>query len=81
MRRQYQIRLYPEIYQAFKLLCDQAGYRRLNEAVERIMLKCIEERSLGIPPKGSREMELIRKVELLKKTLELRKRLGWKKKS
>jgi len=45
------------------------------------MPKCIEERPLGITPKGSREMELIRRVELLKKTLELRRRLGWKKSS
>jgi len=81
VRRQYSVYLYPEIHVAFKLLCDQAGYKRLSEAVERIMPKCIEERPLGITPKGSREMELIRRVELLKKTLELRRRLGWKKSS
>jgi len=81
VRRQYSIYLYSEIHAAFKLLCDQGGYKRMSEAVERIMLKCIEQRSLGIPPKGSREIELIRRVELLKKTLELRRRLGWKKSS
>lgn len=48
MRRQYKIRLHPEIHAAFKLLCDQAGYKRLNEAVEWIMLKCIELRELKL---------------------------------
>lgn len=42
------------------------------------MLKCIEQRSLGIPPKGPREIELIRRVELLAKKVELSKRLGRK---
>jgi len=45
------------------------------------MLKCIEQRSLGISPKGPREIELIRRVELLAKRVELSKRLGRKKSS
>jgi len=43
------------------------------------MLKRIEEGTLPIPPRGSMEVELIRRVQLLEKTLELRRRLGWKK--
>jgi len=77
-RRDYSISIYPEIYHAFKLLCDRSGYKRLNEAVEGIMLKCIEEGVLPIPPKGTKEFNLIRRVELLKKVLELRRKLGWK---
>jgi len=79
LRRQYQIRLYPEIDAAFKLLCDKAGYKRLNEAVERIMLKCIEDGTLSIPPRGSRELELVRKVDVLHKLTEIRRRLKCKK--
>ena len=80
MRRRYLIRLYPEIHAAFKLLCDQAGYKRLNIAVERMMMKCIEDGALPIPPQGSREIELIRTIELHKKILKLREKLGWKRK-
>jgi len=71
----YGIRLHPEIYHAFKLLCDRSGYKRLNIAVERIMLKCVEDGVLSIPPVGSKEIELIRRAVLLKKTLELRRNL------
>jgi len=76
-RRQYLFRLHPEVHAAFKLLCDRAGYKRLNEAIERIMLKCIEDGNLPIQPKGDRESELIRKVELYKKLLAIKRKLGW----
>lgn len=79
MRRrcEYKIRLHPEIHHAFKLLCDRAGYIKMNEAVELIMLKCIEDGTLPIRPKGDRESELIRKVELYKKLLTIRRKLKW----
>jgi len=48
MTKIYGIRLHPEIYAAFKLLCDRAGYKRLSEADKRIMLRCIEQRVLLI---------------------------------
>jgi len=77
-RRQYLVRLCPEIHAAFKFLCDRAGYKRMNIAIERIMLKCIEDGALPIPPQGSHEVELIRRFELLEKRKKLRKILGWK---
>lgn len=77
-RREYTISIHPEVYQAFKLLCDRSGYKRLNLAVERMMLKCIDDGVLPIPPQGSKETELIRRVDLLKKRLQLRRILGWK---
>jgi len=74
----YGIRLHPEIYVAFKLLCDRTGYKRLNEAVEWIMLRCIEEGRLPIHPKGDRVTEAIRRVHLLKAVTDIRKKLARK---
>jgi len=67
LRRQYKLRILPEIY--------QAGYKRFNEPVEGIMLKCIEQSRLEISLKGIGQIELIRGIKLLKKWLELRRRL------
>lgn len=33
-RKQFCIRLNPEVYQAFKLLCDASGHMKVNEAIE-----------------------------------------------
>jgi len=63
----YETRLQPEIY--------QAGYKRSNEPVEGRMLKCIEQSRLQISLKGIGQIELIRGIKLLKKWLELRRRL------
>lgn len=49
----------------------------MNEAVERIMLKCIEDGALPIPPRGDRESELIRKIQLHEKIVAIRRKLGW----
>jgi len=38
--------------QAFKLLCGASSYEKVNEAVEKIMIRCIEAESLGLEPKG-----------------------------
>jgi len=78
--RIYGIRLHPEIYIAFKLLCDRAGYRRMNEAVEWIMLKHIKEGCLPIPPKGNRIPEAIRRIHLLKEIDQIRRKLAGEKK-
>jgi len=44
-----------------------------------IVLKCIENKVLPIPAEGPKEIELICRVELIKKQLDLRRRLGYKK--
>jgi len=67
LRRQYKLRIPSEIY--------QAGYKRFNEPVEGIMLKCIEQSRLEISLKDIGQIELIRGIKLLKKWFELRKRL------
>jgi len=74
-RKPFTICLHPEIQMAFKLLCDRAGYTRMNEAIEWMMLQAIEAGNLPIPPRGSRELELVRKVDLLHKVTEIRRRL------
>ena len=67
LRKAYLIRMYLEVYVAFKRLCDVRGYRRLNEAVEGLMLRCIGAGSLGLPPIAYRYTLLIHRVNLLKK--------------
>jgi len=64
---------------AFKRVCDASGCRRLNEAVEGLMLKCIDAGSLGLLPTGDRYAWLICRANILKKMAELRKKLGWEK--
>ena len=79
-KRHCHLTFYPEIYAAFKLLCDASGYRKLNEVLEPLMLKCIEENSLGLPPRGDSITQLMWKVELLDKRQKLAEKLGWHKK-
>jgi len=79
-RKLHSIYCYPEIWAAFKLLCDASGYRKVSEALERLMLKCIEANSLGLPPRGDSTMQLLWKVELLDKRQKLAEKLGWTKK-
>jgi len=71
--RHYSMELYHEIHAAFRLLCDQSGYKRLNEAVEKIMVKCVEAQSLGLEPKGYNGMAS-RLFELEKIKRKLRER-------
>lgn len=80
-RHHYSIELYPEIHAAFKLLCDASGYKKMNEALERLMLKCIGENSLGLPSRGDMTMQLMWKVELLDKRQKLAEKLGWTRKT
>ena len=42
-RKVFGIRLNPDAHCAFKLLCDASGYGKVNEAIEKIMVKCIEQ--------------------------------------
>lgn len=78
-KRHCHLTFYPEIYAAFKLLCDASGYKEINEALERLMLKCVEDNSLGLPPRGDADMQLMWKVELLDKRQRLAEKLGWNK--
>lgn len=72
-RRVFGIRLGPDVYCAFKLLCDASGYKRVNEAVEKIMIKCIEAQSLGLEPKGSDRMaSRLFQLEAVKRKLRTR---------
>ena len=77
-RKDYSISIYPEIYVAFKLLCDRSGYKRLNEAVEGLMLKCIKNGSLGLPPICSRMERLEMRIKLIEERDMIKKDLGWK---
>jgi len=76
-RKDYSISIYPEIYQAFKLLSDRSGYKRLNEAVEGLMLKCIRNGSLGLPPISSRMERLEMRIKLIEERDRIKKALGW----
>jgi len=79
MRKKYTIPIYPAIYSAFKLLCDRAGYKRLNQAVELLMLKCIKEGSLGLPPAPSGRIERLEtRIKLIQECDRIRETLGWK---
>jgi len=70
-RKVFGIRLNPDVYHAFKLLCDASGYREVNEAVEKIMIKCIESESLGLEPKGYDKMaSRLAQWELIKRKLK-----------
>jgi len=77
-RRGYLINIYREIYQAFKLLCDRSGYKRLNEAVEGLMLKCIRNGSLGLPQICSRMERLEMRIKLIEERDMIKKALGWR---
>jgi hypothetical protein len=46
-KRHCHLTFYPEIYGAFKLLCDASGYKKLNEVLEHLMLKYIDPSSLS----------------------------------
>jgi len=79
-RKEYAISIYPEIHAAFKLLCDQADYKRLSEAVELLMLKCVKEGSLGLPlPPTGRMGKLEMRIKLIAECDRIRKILGWTK--
>jgi len=72
-RKPFCIRLNPEVYRAFKLLCDASGYMEVNEAVEKIMIKCIESESLGLEPKGyDRVASRLFQLEKIKRKLRER---------
>jgi len=72
-RKPFNIWLDPEVYRAFKLLCDASGYKRVNEVVEKIMIKCIESESLGMEPKGFDKMaSRMAQLELIKRKLRER---------
>jgi len=72
-RKPFNILLNPEVYYAFKLLCDASGYRKVNEAVEKIMIKCIESESLRLEPKGYDKMaSRLAQWELIKRKLKER---------
>jgi len=79
-RKKYTIDLHPAIHMAFKLLCDKAGYKRLNEAVELLMLKCIEKGSLELPPLTDRMARLEMRIKRVQGIDKIRKALGWKEK-
>lgn len=69
-RREYQIRLCPEIHAAFKLLCGASGHKKVNEAVEKIMIRCIEAESLGLERKGpDRKASRLFQLEAIKRRL------------
>jgi len=73
-RKTFGIRLKPDVYRAFKLLCDASGYRKVNEAIEKIMVKCVEAESLGLEPKGGYDRMASRLFELEKIKRKLRER-------
>jgi len=72
-RKMFTIWISPEVHHAFKLLCDASGYRKMSEALEKIMIKCIESESLGIEPKGFDKMaSRLAQLGLIKRRLRER---------
>jgi len=72
-RKMFIFWLNPEVHRAFKLLCDASSYKKMSEAVEKIMIKCIEAESLGLEPKGYDKMaSRLARWELIKRKLRER---------
>jgi len=72
-RKLFGVRLDPDVYRAFMLLCDASGYKKVNEVLEKIMINCTRSESLGLQPRGSDRMaSRLFQLEAIKRKLRER---------